>query len=88
MQLLEQERERGRLAEAELRVLRRQLRREKTTFENASVVCTHNTSGVYNYVHFHYVPSILLFSSTVKHTLGLLLFTGTSIFLRILKIVV
>ena len=35
--LLEQEREKARLAEAELAILRRQLTREKTTFENAYV---------------------------------------------------
>lgn len=40
--VLEQERERARLVEAELAILKRQLSREKTTFENASV-CNPNT---------------------------------------------
>lgn len=35
--MLERERERATLAEAELAILKRQLSREKTTFENASV---------------------------------------------------
>lgn len=34
---LERERDRARLAEAELAILKRQLDREKATFENASV---------------------------------------------------
>ena len=47
---LERERDRARLAEAELAILRRQLHREKATFENALVI--HAT-------HAHFVPHVL-----------------------------